>query len=179
MGNRAPGVCPGYSSEQDHPMEWCNLLQYVFSCVGDPLGTSEFQWGIRQKSSGGIQIFHYAEPWKWCWPLNHSLSHTHTHSSHTFTEPRDILLSQLDHLLCPRPILNYCLCIRRVIIFVVFLSISVYFCDILGILMKILDLFSQVEESSPHLVSPTFPLINSHLSLLLSLKVRLYHLPHL
>lgn len=72
MGNKSTGAGPGYSSElslyffaeEGHPMEWCDPLQYVFTCVGDPLGTSEFQWGIQKKSSGAIGMFLYAEPWK-------------------------------------------------------------------------------------------------------------------
>lgn len=34
---------------------------------------------------------------------------------------------------------------------------NVYFFDVVGILMPILDLFSQVEETSPDVVSPTLP----------------------
>lgn len=90
-----------FFAEEGHPMEWCDLLQYVFTCVGDPLGTSEFQWGIQKKSSGAIEMFLYAEPWKWHWPLlSFPLSPPLSLSpSHTVTEPSDILLSRLDHFI--------------------------------------------------------------------------------
>lgn len=138
-----------------HAMDWCHLLYYVFTGVGDPLGTSEFQWEIQAKSSGSVGLFHQADPWKWSWPLT-SVTSTHTHAPMTHFDWAWCYTSCIaGSSLYPKPLLSCCLCIRKVATFCAFPPNEIYIYEISGILMWVLDFFFRVEEISPDLVSPT------------------------